>query len=404
MVKLNEVVQKVAFQCLRSVYSVFKISILPGKYHRMHRRKTETHRSNTSFRTSSHTLIKREENKMKTQILNLDGAKVEKAFVILMIVVSVMLAAGSAEARNKRYGIFIGINNYPGTENDLYGAVNDAENMQQLLVTNYKFPRGNTTLLLDDKATRDAILGQIKAYGKLVGPGDELVVQYSGHGTLWPDKFSEVLDETVKTDATYFDEKGEMQHTPLDYYDSALVPWDAESADSGKNWGGLILDDELYALFAPITKKGATVVFISDSCHSGTVGKEELKKVRIKYMPLQKIMSASDGSIFKFEAPANQVKAGPVAPNPYYIIIAAAKDNESALDDSESNTPGGLFTETLIHTIRSTKTPLTYRRLISLVQPQVANKSSKHSNEQHPQIDPRFGNADTRLFEPIIRR
>ena len=195
-----------------------------------------------------------------------------------------------------------------------------------------------------------------------------------------------------------------MQHTPLDYYDSALVPWDAESADSGKNWGGLILDDELYALFAPITKKGATVVLISDSCHSGTVGKEELKKVRIKYMPLQKIMSASDGSIFKFEAPANQVKAGPVAPNPYYIIIAAAKDNESALDDSESNTPGGLFTETLIHTIRSTKTPLTYRRLISLVQPQVANKSSKHSNEQHPQIDPRFGNADTRLFEPIIRR
>lgn len=342
---------------------------------------------------------------MKTGLLNLRNVNVEKAFVVIMIVVSVMLAAGSAQAKNKRYGIFIGINNYPGTENDLYGAVNDAENMQELLIANYKFPRGNTMLLLDDKATRDGILSQIRAYGKLVGPGDELVVQYSGHGSLWPDKFSEVLDETVKTEVTYPGRNGgEDYHLPLDYYDSALVPWDAESANSGKNWGGLILDDELYALFAPITKKGATVVFISDSCHSGTVGKGEMNKARIKFMPLEKLMKAADGSVFTFQTPANQVKAGPVAPDPYYITITAAKDDEFALDDSESDTPGGLFTETLIHTIRSSKTPLTYRRLIALVQPQVANASRNHSNDQHPQIDPRFGNADTRLFEPVIRK
>jgi hypothetical protein len=342
---------------------------------------------------------------METGMLNLRNAKIEKAFVVIMIVFSVMLAAGSAEAKNKRYGIFIGINNYPGTDEDLYGAVNDAENMQELLVTNYKFPRGNTTLLLDDKATRDAILGQIKAYGKLVGPGDELVVQYSGHGSLWPDKFSEVLDETVKTEVTYPGRNGEEDyHLPLDYYDSALVPWDAETANSGKNWGGLILDDELYELFAPITKKGATVVFISDSCNSGTVGKGELNKAKIKFLPLEKMTKTAGSGFFKFETPANQVKAGPVPPNQYYITITAAKDNEFALDDSESNIPGGLFTETLIHTIRSSKTPLTYRRLIALVQPQVASASRNHSNDQHPQIDPRFGNANTPLFEPVVKR
>ena len=342
---------------------------------------------------------------MKAGILNLRNVNVEKVFVVIMIVASVMLAAGSAQAKNKRYGIFIGINNYPGTDEDLYGAVNDAENMQELLVTNYKFPRSNTTLLLDDKATRDAILGQIKAYGKLVGPGDELVVQYSGHGSLWPDKFSEVLDETVKTEVTYPGRNGEEDyHLPLDYYDSALVPWDAESANSGKNWGGLILDDELYALFAPITKKGATVVFISDSCHSGTVGKGEMSKAKFKFFPLEKMTKAANGAVFTFEKPANQVKAGPIAPNPYYITITAAKDNEFALDDSESDTPGGLITETLIHTIRSSKTPLTYRRLIALVQPKVADSSRNHSNEQHPQIDPRFGNANTLLFQPVVGR
>jgi hypothetical protein len=113
---------------------------------------------------------------------------------------------------------------------------------------------------------------------------------------------------------------------------------------------------------------------------------------------------AAGSSVFTFETPANQVKAGPVAPNPYYITITAAKDNEFALDDSESDTPGGLFTEILIHMIRSSKTPLTYRRLIALVQPKVADSSSKHSNQQHPQIDPRFGNANTLLFEPVIRK
>jgi hypothetical protein len=61
-----------------------------------------------------------------------------------------------------------------------------------------------------------------------------------------------------------------------------------------------------------------------------------------------------------------------------------------------------LFTETLITIVKSSKTPLTYRRLIALVQPRVANESSKQSNDQHPQIDPRFGKADTMLFEPVV--
>jgi hypothetical protein len=321
---------------------------------------------------------------------------------LMIMVLSVLLLATGADAKNKRYGIFVGINDYPGEQNDLYGAVNDAENMRDLLITKFKFPRANTTVLLDDQATRDGILGQIKAYGKLVGPGDELVFQYSGHGSLWPDLYSEVVDETVKTEVDYYDSDGNRHHIPLNYYDSAIVPWDFESSSSGKGWDNMILDDELYALFAGLTKKGVTVVFVSDSCHSGTVGKAELTKARIKFMPVEKMFNVKNMTDVSFEKPKNQVKAGPVAFDPYYITLTAAKDNEFALDDSNGSVPGGLFTETLITIVKSSKTPLTYRRLIALVQPRVANESSKQSNDQHPQIDPRFGKADTMLFEPVV--
>ena len=341
--------------------------------------------------------MKKEDYKKKlTSVVKVTG------FAIIMVL-SILLVAGNAEAKNKRYGIFVGINDYPGEANDLYGAVNDAENMRQLLITKFKFPRTNTTVLLDDKATRDGILGQIQAYGKLLGPGDELVFQYSGHGSLWPDKYSEVVDETVKTEFYYTDSSGQRYHIPLDYYDSAIDPWDSDSSTSGKGWGNMILDDELYALFSPLTKKGVTVVFISDSCHSGSVGKEPMSNARIKFMPLERVFNVKSMSDIKFEKPKNQVKAGPVAFTPYYISLTAAKDNESALDDSNGSAPGGLFTETLISVINKSTTPLTYRRLIGLVRPEVAKASLEQKNDQHPQLDSRFGKADTILFEPVVK-
>jgi len=341
--------------------------------------------------------MKKEDYKKKlTSVVKVTG------FAIIMVL-SILLVAGSAEARNKRYGIFVGINDYPGEANDLYGAVNDADNMRELLVTKFKFPRANTTILLDDKATRDGILSQIKAYGKLLGAGDELVFQYSGHGSLWPDKYSEVVDETVKTEVYYTDSNGQRYHIPLDYYDSAIVPWDSDSSTSGKGWGNMILDDELYGLFAPLTKKGVTVVVVSDSCHSGSVGKGELTKARIKFLPLERVFNVISMADVKFEKPKNQVKAGPLTFDPYYITLTAAKDDEFALDDSNGSAPGGLFTETLIGIINTSKAPLTYQRLIALVQPQVAKASLVQSNNQHPQLDSRFGKADTRLFEPVVK-
>lgn len=326
---------------------------------------------------------------MKQKVFN--NAK----FVILiaMMLTTFTAFATTASAVGKKYAIFVGINDYPGDDMDLNGAVNDARNFKKLLTTKYRYPVANTAMLLDGDATRANILAKIAAYGALVGPGDILVFQYSGHGTLFQDVYSDVLDETKKIEVDIPQEDGSRYQLPLDYYDSAIVPWDADSPARGRAWKSLILDDELYAAFSKITTKGATVVFISDSCHSGTVGKAQ--KMRFRFMPLEKALKVNNMADLNLTRPAKQTKGTTPTFNNRYITLTAAQDDEVAWDGNNSSIPGGLFTSTLISVIMNSRTPLTYRSLI-------ANAGPKMSGEnQHPQLDRRFGNADARLFEPV---
>ena len=162
--------------------------------------------------------------------------------------------------------------------------------MQRTLADKYGFAAENTTLLTDGQATRDGIIGAIKDYQAKAAAGDVFVFTYSGHGTLFPDDRSEEIDEQESLEmADYY---------PLNKYDSAICPIDLRSNTSGKPWNNLILDDELYALFSGFTSKGALVVFISDSCHSGTLAREigsntfaSKLQARARFLPLSKIRS-----------------------------------------------------------------------------------------------------------------
>jgi hypothetical protein len=78
----------------------------------------------------------------------------------------------------------IGINNYPGTQNDLYGCVNDANDWAAELQR-----KGYTVkMLLDAKATSKNILKEMHAMLTKTKPGDSVVIQYSGHGSYVPDE------------------------------------------------------------------------------------------------------------------------------------------------------------------------------------------------------------------------
>jgi uncharacterized caspase-like protein len=75
--------------------------------------------------------------------------------------------------------VCIGINNYPGTSNDLQGCVNDANDWCALL-NDYGF---ETSLLLDSQATRQNVKTALQNLVLAVKQGDVAVLTYSGHGT-----------------------------------------------------------------------------------------------------------------------------------------------------------------------------------------------------------------------------
>lgn len=129
--------------------------------------------------------------------------------------------------------VCVGINNYPGSTNDLKGCVNDAKDWANLLTLN----GFETKIILDSQATRANLLNEFENLITRAEPDDVIVFTYSGHGT-------NVID---------------VSGDEPDGYDEALYVYD-----------GIILDDTLRAVIQKL-KTGVHLVVISDSCFSGTV-------------------------------------------------------------------------------------------------------------------------------------
>jgi hypothetical protein len=85
------------------------------------------------------------------------------------------------EVSGTRYAVVVGISDYPGEEYDLNYCDDDADDMYDVL-TKYGFSEENITLLVDEEATRDAILTAIENVGDSVISDDEVVFFFSGHG------------------------------------------------------------------------------------------------------------------------------------------------------------------------------------------------------------------------------
>jgi metacaspase-1 len=148
----------------------------------------------------------------------------------------------------------VGINDYPGSGNDLAGCVNDTANLRDLLVTGFAFTTADIRVLTNAKATRAAILEGLAEMVAKAAMGDILVFHYSGHGTQVPDQDG---DESE------------------DHLDEALCPHDF-------SWDGTwIRDDDLADVFSRLPKDVHLEVLL-DCCHSGTGTREIALGARAK--------------------------------------------------------------------------------------------------------------------------
>lgn len=205
---------------------------------------------------------------------------------------------------NKTYALHIGINDYDGAP--LYGCVNDAFSWAERT--------GSTNLLLDSDATRANIMRGIRDLFAQARFGDMVYVTYSGHGSRVPDRDGDEADG----------------------YDEVLVPYDWQG-------GRHISDDHLHALWQE-RRYGVRVMFISDSCNSGTVSR--LMRIglgRPRYFPAG--ILTGDDQLDRSALPHRRNLGSRLAGT---ILLAAAQDDESAWDATIGGRPQGAFTAAAI--------------------------------------------------------
>lgn len=222
--------------------------------------------------------------------------------------------------------LLIGVGEYRDPRiNDLPGIDRDIDLMQKVSRL-FGFEDAEIMRLEDDQATlagiREAMTGWLRAG---VGAEDRVLIYFSGHGTLVPDR--------SRDEASGFD--------------SALIAHDTNASDT--NPDNVLLDDQINELLLGNPSRHM-LVFI-DACHSGTVTRSlndppaasGRTEVVAKYFPL--VETDKSGLTRALGSADSFMKAA----SDNYVALAAARDDEQSLASSS----GSFFTLGLVETIGS---------------------------------------------------
>ena len=263
----------------------------------------------------------------------------------------------TSKFKNKK-AICFGINDYPGTHNDLRGCVNDALEWKELLESQYGF---NATTLFDRRVTYKNFM---ERSGNLIADSkadDKIAITFSGHGTHVAD-----LDG---------DEPNGR--------DEALCLYD-----------GLLIDDNIRLLIKQLHPL-ASLTIVADCCHSGTITRSFLSllnredKPRPRYMP-----PADDAEIFN-------VRSSDINTNLFYpeedmkeILLTGCLPNEYSYDAFIAGKFRGAMSHTAISILKR-KPDITFSELHTLIRKQLPSRRFPQS----PQLEGNDKNKESTVFD-----
>lgn len=203
--------------------------------------------------------------------------------------------------------------NYKGTQNELYGCINDINAIRERLIKVGFTEINIISDLTNIKPTRNAIVEGIKTLLKNAKDGDLIFIAYSGHG-------SNRIDNNK-------DEK--------DGRDELIIPCDLNP----------ISDDELKSIINTYLKKNVTLFGLFDSCFSGTI-------LDLKYQYLDSL-----NYDMTTENNKNTETIGNV------IMISGCTDNQYSADAYIKNKPQGAMTWAFLETLNENNV-LTWKQLV----------------------------------------
>lgn len=185
--------------------------------------------------------------------------------MIALIATSFCAFAGDPSPASQRQALLVGCTKYPNCKRvkELHGPLNDVPLFSRVLTERFGFEEKNIVRLLgwpDDPAQRPTHQNIVQAFEQLVekaGPGSQIVILMTGHGTQVP---------IPDTQLNPLDPK----NPEPDGLDEVFLPADVTKW-STNGLGNAIRDDQIGRWLDAMRDKGASVWILFDCCHSGTI-------------------------------------------------------------------------------------------------------------------------------------
>lgn len=255
------------------------------------------------------------------------------------------------EVTMSKKALCVGINDYPGSENDLSGCINDCNDWAKIFAGKYGF--GSIEKLQNGQATMKGVKDALTKLVTQSVSGDVLAFTYSGHGSYVVDASG---DEPDSKDETIY------------AYD------------------GHITDDELRAILEKLPA-GVNMTVILDSCHSGTA----TRFVRPGAPKPRFMLPPEDGASKYANLPSK--KAMLAESQMKEILFTGCHSTEYSYDANFKGVPNGAFTKTAIDALNKMGNPT----CIELFE-EIRKKLPSNSYPQTPQFEGATANKTRKVF------
>jgi hypothetical protein len=240
------------------------------------------------------------------------------------------------------HALLVGINAYPPPVPPLSGCVNDVDRMAEFLGHRAGDGDARIMTLKDEEATRQGVIDAFRGHLGTSGPDDVALFYFSGHGSQEPTPPELVAIEPDGLDET------------LVCQDSRL-PGRFDLADK-----------ELGKLVSEVVARGAHVVVILDSCHSGTATRALGATVRRaptdeRRRPIESFIFAKDDAE-ELRRAAGARGAWALAPA-RHVLLAACRAEEEAKELPLEGERRGVFSYFLLGALQQAAETPSYRDL-----------------------------------------
>lgn len=245
------------------------------------------------------------------------------------------------------YALLVGVDDYPAPLAPLRGCVADVDAAAELLTWRAEASRDvlHLRVLRDGEATRQKVIDTFRAHLCQAEEGDCAVFWYAGHGAQEP-----ALPEHYEIEP--------------DHLNETLVLVDSRQPGSHD-----LADKELAQLVLEVSKSGAHVLVILDSCHSGSGVRaladsgEGVRRAPTDDRPRTRDTYLSLPDDVRRPEPAERADWLNLGPSARYVLLAACRSDQTAKEVRIAGESRGALSAALVGALTRAAGPVTYRDL-----------------------------------------